>query len=52
MLNAVIAPISIIPSTPRLSTPERSASTSPSVANSRTVPLATPACRMSMKFIG
>ena len=42
-LKAVIAPTSIIPSTPRLSTPERSVSTSPNAANKRTVPLATPA---------
>ena len=40
--NAATAPISIIPSTPRLSTPDRSAKISPIAANSRIVPLATP----------
>ena len=47
-LKALIAPISIIPSTPRFITPERSANSSPSVANSSTVPEATPACKMLM----
>ncbi len=53
-LKALIAPISIMPSTPRFSTPARSAKISPIVANSSTVPLATPACRMmigSMWFL-
>ncbi len=48
-LKPVIAPISIMPSTPRFKTPERSEKISPSVAKSKTVPLATPACRMMMK---
>ena len=39
------APISIIPSTPRLRTPDRSAKISPIAAKSRMVPLATPAAR-------
>jgi hypothetical protein len=46
VLNALMAPSSIIPSTPRFSTPARSAKISPIVANSSTVPLATPAWRM------
>ena len=48
-LKALIAPISIMPSTPRFITPERSAKISPMVANSRTVPVATPAWRMMMQ---
>jgi hypothetical protein len=36
--NPVTAPTSIIPSTPRLSTPERSARSSPSAAKRRGVP--------------
>ena len=48
-LNALIAPISIMPSTPRFITPERSAKISPIVANNNTVPVATPACRIMMK---
>ena len=36
--NPITAPTSIIPSTPRLSTPERSASSSPSAANRIGVP--------------
>ena len=46
-----MAPMSIMPSTPRLSTPARSAKISPIAANSRTVPLATPAARMSVRSI-
>ena len=42
------APISIMPSTPRLSTPARSAKISPMVAKRSTVPAATPAERMMM----
>ena len=38
----ITAPTSIIPSTPRLSTPERSASSSPSAPKSSGVPYATP----------
>ena len=36
--NPIVAPTSIIPSTPRLSTPARSASSSPSAANRIGVP--------------
>src|SRR5512136_2928218 len=48
-LKALIAPISIIPSTPRFITPDRSAKISPMVANNNTVPEATPACRMMVQ---
>ena len=40
------APMSIMPSTPRFRTPARSAKISPIAANSRIVPLATPAARI------
>src|SRR5512138_2442947 len=50
-LNALIAPINIMPSTPRFKTPERSANNSPIAANNNTVPLATPAWRIVMKSI-
>ena len=43
------APISIIPSTPRFRTPDRSAKISPTAANSSTVPVAMPAARMSVQ---
>ena len=36
--NAVTAPISIMPSTPRFNTPDRSASSSPSPASTSGVP--------------
>ena len=49
--NPATAPISIIPSTPRFSTPDRSAKISPIAANSRTVPVPTPAARTSWKSI-
>src|SRR3972149_1252166 len=48
-LKAAIAPINIMPSTPRFMTPDRSAKISPSVANNNTVPVATPACRMMIR---
>jgi hypothetical protein len=50
-LNPAIAPRNIMPSTPRLSMPERSAKISPIAANSRIVPVASPACKMTMGSI-
>ncbi len=46
--NAVTAPMSIIPSTPRLSTPERSASSSPRPARTSGVPKAIADTRTAM----
>ena len=47
--NPATAPISIIPSTPRFRTPARSAKISPIAANSRIVPVATPAARTRLE---
>ena len=45
------APMSIIPSTPRFRTPDRSAKISPMAANRMIVPLVTPAARMVVQSI-
>ncbi len=45
--NADTAPINIIPSTPRLTTPTRSVSSSPSPASTSGVPAATAAARVT-----
>ena len=42
------APISIMPSTPRFTTPARSAKISPRAAKNRTVPVPMPAARMTI----
>ena len=52
ILKPARAPTNIMPSTPRLMIPERSVKISPMAANSRMVPLATPAARMSSGFTG
>ena len=51
LANPATAPMSIIPSTPRFRTPERSAKISPMAANRMIVPLVTPAARIVVKSI-